>query len=313
MNRVGLVAVLIGLLGAAQAMASGPIDTTSQRIEAEPAVPTGGDVPPDRSQTPPPVAPVVTLDTPLPTPASIPSGGFPALGRGPSSTKAIAPAVVNLIPGVTTQMEVSLDMPNRIATPFKSPKVIDTSGAQIIINGSDVFILPANEAPFSVFITDSEPGNPVAALALIPNAGLASQSLLLQIDRTDSPFNRRDGGLPDKDREYSTYSSYLVYLMRSVAMGVLHKGFVEANLNVPSFSIGPVRGVPAKRWSGTRLDIYRYDLTNRGKHWVELTEQSLYESGIKAVSFFPRVRLSPGETTYAFVVAEGRADPAARR
>ncbi|NCA70463.1 MAG: hypothetical protein EOM91_10185 [Sphingobacteriia bacterium] len=295
--------LLCGALASTSVLGEGPIDTQSKRI----------DTPPDRTSAPPLVSPVQTLEMPLPTPASIPSGGFPALGVGPSKTRAVSPAVVNLVPGVTTQMDVSLDMPNRIATPFESPKVIDTSGAQVIINGSDVFILPANEAPFSVFITDNDPGNPVAALTLTPKDSLASQSLMLQIDRTENGFNARDGGLRGEEREYSVYSSYLVYLMRSVAMGTLPKGFVEAQLNVPNFSIGPVRGTPSKRWAGTRMDIYRYDLTNSGSEWVELTEQSIYETGIKAVSFFPRVRLSPGESTYAFVIAEGRADPAARR
>lgn len=308
-----LAGLLCGAMTSTSALAGGPIDTTSRRIEAPPPPVIPGETPPNRSSAPPVVSPVTTLDMPLPTPASIPSGGFPGLGVGPSATRAVSPAVVNLVPGVTTQMDVSLDMPNRIATPFQSPKVIDTSGAQVIINGSDVFVLPANDAPFSVFITDTDPGNPVAALTLTPKSSLAAQSLLLQIDRTESGFNARDGGLRDEEREYSVYSSYLVYLMRSVAMGTLPKGFVEARLNVPNFSIGPVRGTPTKRWSGTRLDIYRYDLTNRGSEWVELTEQSIYESGIKAVSFFPRVRLSPGESTYAFVVAEGRSDPAARR
>lgn len=297
----------------AKSFAGGPIDSTSKRVELPPPPSVGQDMAPNRSTQPPAVRPITTLDMPLPSPGSIGSGGFPALGVAPGTPKSISPAVVNLVPGVTSQFKVSLDMPNRIATPFEKPKVIDTSGAQVIINDSDVYILPADERPFSVFITDHAAGNPVAALALIPDAGLASQSLMLQIDRQDNSYNRRDGGLPDAEREYSAYSSYLVYLMRSAAMGNVPKGFVEASLNVPAFSIGPVRGVPAKRWAGTKLDIYRYDMTNRGKDWVELTEQSIYESGIKAVSFFPRGRLSPGESTYAFVISEGRADPAARR
>lgn len=313
MRRPLFIVLACAVVFSGQIFAGGPIDSASRRVDIPPPPRGGGDVAPNRSTEPPHVQPIVTLDTPLPARGRIGAGGFPALGVAPGTPKAISPAVVNLVPGVTTQIRVSLDMPNRIATPFGNPKVIDTSGAQVIINASDVYILPADERPFSVFITDNEPGNPVAALALIPDARLASQSLLLQINRQDNPYNRRDGGLPDAEREYSVYSSYLVYLMRSVAMGNVPKGFVETRLNVPAVSIGPVHGIPAMRWAGTKLDIYRYDLTNRGKKWVELTEQSLYESGIKAVSFFPRGRLSPGESTYAFVISEGRSDPAAKR
>ncbi|WP_419617953.1 hypothetical protein, partial [Thiolapillus sp.] len=59
-----------------------------------------------------------------------------------------------------------------------------------------------------------------------------------------------------------------------------------------------------KRWSSSKLDIYRYKLTNNGEETVELTEPSFYESGVKAVSFGANgTRLNPGEYTYAYIVS----------
>ena len=323
LNWLLAAAVLIPLSG----RADDPIDGASRVVPAPappapraaparpPAPPAAAGVPaaPARTAEPPPLAPVTSLEVALPDASSIPSGGFPGLGAVAPPPDLAGPAVINLQPGITAKIKISGRMPNRIATPFTQPKVVDTSGAQIIINDADVFVVPASATPFSIFITDAEPGKPVAALTLIPDSSLDAQSVLLQIDRSANPYHAHTAAQAEETRETSAYESQIVYLLRKVVNGQQPKGFVEATLNVPPFSIGPVRGVPSKRWAGTTMDIYRYDLTNRSNNWVELTEQSIYESGVKAVAFFPRVRLAPGESTYAFVVAAGRTDPATRR
>lgn len=302
----------VAVLAALPALAADdPIESASRVVTPGglPALPP----PPPRPAPPPPLAPVTSLDVALPAASSIPAGGFPGLGAHAPPPALAGPAVINLQPGITAKITISARMPNRIATPFTKPKVVDTSGAQIIINDADVFVVPAGPNPFSIFITDAEPGKPVAALTLTPDPTLDAQSVLLQIDRSANPYHDHTAAQADEPRETSAYESQMVYLLRKVVLGQQPKGFVEATLNIPPFTIGPVRGVPSKRWAGTALDIYRYDLTNRSNNWVELTEQSIYESGVKAVAFFPRVRLAPGESTHAFVVAAGRTDPAARR
>ncbi|WP_419600356.1 hypothetical protein [Thiolapillus sp.] len=245
--------------------------------------------------------PTTFLDLPLPgTNGRIRDGGLPGLGVPPDMPPAINPKVINITNGVTEVLTVSKLMPNRIATPYKKPQVIDASGADIQTIGSNVYILPKDDKPFGIFITDEENDLPVASLTLIPK-GTPSQNILLQIDRRVTNYSApEDKKMPTPEE----YTRKLVFILRKAMTGHIPEGFVVASINVGQIRIGPVIGMPDKRWSSSKLDIYRYKLTNNGEETVELTEPSFYESGVKAVSFGANgTRLNPGEYTYAYIVS----------
>ena len=106
------------------------------------------------------------------------------------------------------------------------------------------------------------------------------------------------------------YTRKLVFILRKAMTGRMPEGFVVASINVGQILIGPIVGVPDKRWSSSKMDVYRYKLTNNGKDIVELTEPSFYEAGVKAVSFGSHgTRLKPGDSTYVYIVS-GNTDDA---
>jgi len=151
----------------------------------------------------------------------------------------------------------------------------------------------------------------VASLTLIPRK-LPSQNILLQVDR------RLEGiaGTPtvEEGPTPEEYTRKLVFMLRKAMLGKLPEGFVKATINVGRIEMGPIIGLPDTRWSSSNLDIYRYKLTNKGKDVVELTEPSFYESGVKAVAFYPsNTRLGPGEHTYAYIVSGNTSEAVFKR
>ena len=255
-----------------------------------------------------PTAPSI-LDMPLPQPTpSMQWGGLPGLGLPPGTAPPQDPLVISVTPGVTEVVRVSATMPNRIATPYENPRVVDASSAQIQTIGNNVFVLPKDDNPFGIFITDEAPGKPVAALTLVPSE-LASQNIMLQLNRAQTSWRGGGAGLGGERKDANqAHVENLVSLMRAVALGQIPPGFVEADVQAPSIAIGPIKASPALRWSSVELDIYSYALRNTGTSLVELTEQSFFERGVLAVSFYPQVQLAPGAQTRAIVVSRVERD-----
>jgi conjugal transfer pilus assembly protein TraK len=48
--------------------------------------------------------------------------------------------------------------------------------------------------------------------------------------------------------------------------------------------------------------VYRYRIINTSKEALELSEESFYQTGVKAVAFYPAVRLEPWQGTKVFIV-----------
>ena len=298
MKVIRPIAVVAGLLAFTAAFAEpAPEFETESRVEA-----AGAEQPtrPPGAAAPLPPASILDLPLPVPTPA-MGAGGVPGLGVPPGTPASPDPLVINVTPGVTEVVPVSNRMPNRIATPFKNPKVVDASSAQIQTIGNNVFVVPKDDTPFGIFITDETPGKPVAALTLVPKA-VVSQNILLQLDRaarqwqTPFPQERTQSGGESHDE-------LLISILRSAALGKIPAGFVQAKINVPRIAIGPVVANPDLRWSSVEMEIYRYGMKNEGDQPIELSEPSFYEKGVLAVGFFPKVRLAPGEETSVFIVA----------
>ena len=63
-------------------------------------------------------------------------------------------------------------------------------------------------------------------------------------------------------------------------------------------------------YAGATQNLYRLEAQNLGKTPLELSESSFYRPGVRAVAFWPRARLAPGEVSAVFVLAErqGAAD-----
>lgn len=222
--------------------------------------------------------------------------GLPGLGRPPGQPAPGKPIVIQAQSGVNEMAHVSISMPNRIATPFARPRAIDFSNTEIKALGSSIYIIPKNNKPIGLFITDDTPNSPTISLTLVPR-DIPGQTILINIDGGYQPDN-----VQDKDEHPSDYEDGLRQTMRRLARDRAPQWTTETKLDVGAAVIGDLHILPEKQFSGQSLDAYRYRITNSGKEAVELTEESFYQPGVKAVAFFPNVRLDPKESTRVFIL-----------
>ena len=51
------------------------------------------------------------------------------------------------------------------------------------------------------------------------------------------------------------------------------------------------------------MDLFVYRLTNKGVSSVELTESSFYDKTVRAVAFYPDIRLDANQTTRVYILS----------
>jgi len=83
-------------------------------------------------------------------------------------------------------------------------------------------------------------------------------------------------------------------------------GFVPVPIEGGVAKVGDLEVTPELVFTGSVVDVYRYSLTNTGKDSIDMTETAFYKKGVKAVSFFPRLSLKPGERGYVFLLSENQ-------
>lgn len=233
----------------------------------------------------------------------ISSTGLPGLGApaGAPGTEPVEPITIHAKNGVTEFVPVSLRYPNRIQTPFKDPQVVDFSATDYVTKGSDIYVVPKGGNSIGIYIRENRPDTPVIALTLVPKDNIPGVTILANID--GSYRAPRSPGSRDEEATPSSYEEGLLKLMRQVAQERSPSGFTESSVQVGAATIGPLRIVPEKQYSGSTLDIYRYRIINTSKESLELSEEMFYQAGVKAISFFPLLRLDPWQSTKAFIIA----------
>lgn len=214
--------------------------------------------------------------------------------RGKLNTKLSHANVISVSGDGTTNALVSSRFPNRIATPFAHPKIIDASSVVIQIDGSNIFLSPKTEEPFAIYITGDGPGDQVISLTLLPKE-IPAQTLILQLDADSSG---RHATKPEG------YTEQLVDLLRQVGSGKIPEGYSEGRMPNMMAKQEGLTIVPEVRYSGSWLDVYRYRVENNQSATIELSETQFYQKGVKAVAITPNVILQQGDATTVYVVAD---------
>lgn len=221
---------------------------------------------------------------------------LPGVGKLTVDARLTHASVIRTTGDGTETVLISSRFPNRLATPFEVPRVIGKTTAEVVKDGTSLFISPTGDEPFSIFVSGSNPGDPVISLTLIPK-DIPSQILQLQIDSSQ--------GVTRKAPKSASYTQQIVDLLRQVASGKVPEGYSEGVM--PNFVARQVKNglviLPVMRYSGTNLDIYKYKVENNQDD-VELSETSFYQKGVKAVSIYPNLILRKGETTNIYVLAD---------
>lgn len=233
----------------------------------------------------------------------ISSSGLPGLGNPQGNGQNPAkPITIQAQNGVNEMVPVSTAYPNRIATPFATPKVVDFSPTQYQVVGSDIYVVPKGDKPIGIFIRDgSRPDSFTVALTLVPKQ-IPGVTVLVNIDGAQRVASKTGKGDHEEEGEVASYEDMLRKMMRRLVREMPMSGYTDTNLDAGVAMIGPLRVIPEKQLSGQSFDIYRYRIVNTGKESLELSEESFYQSGVKAVAFYPAVRLDPWKSTKVFII-----------
>lgn len=195
---------------------------------------------------------------------------------------------------------VSNTLVNRIATPFKSPSLLGSEGIDYKVVGQDIYIVFHAEQPIGVFIREDEsvnPNSPVAALTLVPKP-VPGQNIALLFDKPPT------AGMERKPEQPNSYQDSIRMALTAIVMGDIPDGFAEGSLKTGVARLGDLMLTPIKVYSGPDRNIYQYTVENLSDTVIELNEPSFFHDGVRAVAFYPSVRLTPKGTTSAFILAE---------
>lgn len=229
---------------------------------------------------------------------------LPGLKKDDPSLK---PFVLHTRNGVNEVVKLSSTLLNRIATPFARPAVIDSSESTSKVVGSDVYFMPNGDEPVGIYIVDQTNTAQTIALTVIPTKSIPGQNIIIKMEDLRAVKNLTSEDSSDDDgfsRPKSTdYTGYIRNIMTQAVRGKIN-GFVPVPIEGGVAKVGDLEVTPELVFTGSVVDVYRYSLSNTGKDSIDMTETAFYKKGVKAVSFFPRLSLKPGERGYVFLLSE---------
>lgn len=202
----------------------------------------------------------------------------------------------------THLVNVSQSLVNRISTPFRNPTVMTNGGANFQVIGQDVYIEMNSDQPIGVYVREDEEitnNSPVASLTLIPKA-IPSQNVTLVLDQSV-----RDRASSQNVKLASDYEDGLRASLSKAVLGDIPDGFSRSNsMNKSIAKIGPVMLRPKNMLSGVDQNIFVYTAENTSSQVVELVEASFHYDGVRAVAFYPEIRLAPNQKTNVYILAD---------
>ena len=234
-------------------------------------------------------------------PATPQSASMPGLGYAPGSIEPGRPLILHTTNGVNEIVNVSGQFTNRIVTPFEFPKVLALDDFDATVVGNAVYVTIDDEEKRSFYIIDKTGKSSAAvSLTVVPQA-IPPQTIMVQMEGVDRPTRGEAGGTTNKE---NSYEFGLRNIMRIVATGVTPPGYTEESLSVGVAISNGVQARPSKRFVGSEHNIYKYKLENTSRTVVTLSEEAFAAKGVRAVAFFPKITLSPGEKTDAIILLD---------
>lgn len=243
-------------------------------------------------------APSGHLALPLP---KVRSQSLPGLGTMPGEASDTRIKSVRVGGDRNEMVYVSLNQLNKFATPFENPQIIDASGAVLKVVGQDLFLKPANDTPFTVYISNGSSGQSTG-ITLVPRANLPAQTIVLQ---PDTPRDSRANVSADSDEVApGDYVSRIKTIVEALSMGKTPVGFTKSRL--PSSVVTGKELViqPQHKYAGATYDLYAYRVRSIAKSPLEMKEDAFYTEAVRAVAFYPSAMLQTGEETMVYIVAD---------
>lgn len=288
---------------APSAAAKAPTVLTLKRVKQTPqVVPSAAVAPKAAADTS-----TAALRLPLPRPRA---QHLPGLGNMPGEKSDMRVVTVRVGSDRNEAVYVSLNQLNKISTPFADPQIIDATGATLKAVGQDLFLKPANDTPFTVYVTDGGKGQSTG-VTLVPRANLPAQSIVLELDNPSA--GARPSVSPEGEEAVaSDYVSRINGIIKTLAMGNVPAGFTKGRLPNAVVTGKELVIQPQHKYAGSTYDVYAYKVRSVSNVPLEMKEDAFYTDSVRAVAFFPSAMLQTGEETTVFVVADRPASEAAR-
>lgn len=253
----------------------------------------------------PKVAPVAKSmgplsDAPPTPPAKAKAQDLPGLGVMPGDLAEMRIKSVKVGSDRNELIYIALSQLNKISTPFESPQIIDSSGATLKAVGQDLFLQPANEKPFTVYISDGGTGQSIG-LTLVPKVNLPAQAIALQ---PDTPATSAHAKAEVEETVASDYVSRINVTIKQLALGKTPPGYTRSRL-ARSVAVNESLVIePQYKYAGSTYDIFSYKVRSIVASPIEMREESFYSDTVRAVAFFPSALLQQSEETMVYVMAD---------
>lgn len=199
-------------------------------------------------------------------------------------------------------INVSQSLVNRITTPFRSPTVLSNGGVSFQILGQDVFFEMKSDQPVGVYIREDESiqnHSPVASLTLIPKP-IPSQNISVVLDK-----NIKSQAASQRVKIATDYEDGLLSAIGQAVLNNTPDGFSRSNATkVAVAKVGGVLLRPTTIYSGVDQNILVYQAENTTNQTIELVEPSFHHDGVRAIAFFPEIRLQPKQKTNVYIMSD---------
>src|SRR5690606_26585445 len=202
-------------------------------------------------------------------------------------------------PGTNELLNISLGHPNRIVTPFQSPKVLKLDKHAVATVKDNVIYFATDRAnvPVTIYVREDGSEDLAVSLTLIPQK-IPPREIFLEFP--ENTFLLGGGFKSEKAKAWERsqpYEQTLTNLLRSVALGEVPQGYAMRNL-------GPNEATPVCQQRGLSFDFSQAQVldghdfkafvgvvTNIATQPVEFVESNRAARKVDAVSAWPNVHL----------------------
>ena len=204
--------------------------------------------------------------------------------------------------GENHEVPIALNYPTLFITPFATPDLkgdFEKKPVEYEIVGSNIVLIPQkNQRTWIMVFDKANPRGMPISLTLIPRAGLMSQTVNLAVGRL-SPSEQSNGlGAAE-----GSFAQQLASVLNDIARLRIPSGYTVRPLKEKITMQNGMQAMPIERYAGGRFDVYRYRLTNSTGQVQELAEEMFgTPKRVRAVSFYPKKTLYPGEVTDVLIM-----------
>lgn len=223
---------------------------------------------------------------------------------------------LNVILGENMILPIAAGHPNRLRTPFETPKVTTLSDAQISVDQSIIYVTPNNNDVVTMFVTEKGGDQQAAvSLTLVPKA-IPPREIRLLV--SSGKGQERDSGVIgsygsgysgskaiewEKDQEYT---EALKSTLRELAMNRTPAGYglrgPVASDPMVSCKIPGLKIEPGQTLDGHSVLAVISKATNINTVPMEVNPGACYQPGVLAASAWPSILLAPGQATELYVL-----------